>query len=154
MSSHGHGGTVCLRSWRCSQALGPAPSCTMPESKAQTSVRRHPKQPACRNCFSTRLSLHPARVAPGCLAYPGMHASSKLLSEEEGMFRKPRAILFPHFHTPKDFVGNSQQDKIPGGWRIPGRRSFQMAHVIQARACWTEEAPRHPKRQCQESGWV
>ena len=62
------------------------------------------------------------------------------------MFRKPRAILFPHFHTskkknPKNFVRNSQQDKIPGGWRILGRRGFEMAHVIQARACWTKEAP-------------
>lgn len=55
---------------------------------------------ACLSQLSfNKAARHPARAAQGCLAYPRMHASSKLCSWEEGMFRKPRTTLFPHFHT-------------------------------------------------------
>lgn len=55
---------------------------------------------ACLSQLSfSKAALHPARAAQGCLAYPRTRASSKLFSWEEGVFRKPRAVLFPHFHA-------------------------------------------------------
>lgn len=139
----------CLWSWRCSEGLGPAPSCTMPKSKAQASVRRHPKQLACPNCSSTRLALHPARAAQGCLAYPGTCASSKLLSWEEGMFRKPRPILFPHFHTPKK-LQKTLSETLSGTKYLEGRGywgggALRWPISYRQGLAGPKEAPKHAK---------
>lgn len=65
------------------------------------------------------------------------------------MFRKPRAVLFPHFRTPKTHPKSLSETLsiikylVGEGYWGGG---FEVARIIWAMACWTKEATK--PREC------